>query len=114
MQITSIDKRDGVWHVAFTEGDMIGSRICSDPYEVFQFLIDSGFHMDRISYEFPVQSEFTENVTIVGNKRLVPLPRGYRSPSLIDDCEVDIERVMGDIETFYKERSPWMEIRNSG
>ncbi len=88
---------------------MIGSRIYSDPYEVFQFLIDSGFHIDRISYEFPEQSgnsgEFTENVTIVGNKRLVPLPRGYRSPSLIDDYEVDIETVMGDIETFYKERS---------
>jgi hypothetical protein len=103
MQITSINNRDGLWHVSFSEGDMIGSRIYSDPYEVFQFLIDSGFHMDRISYEFPGQS--TEDVTIVGNKRLVPLPRGYRSPSLIDDYEVDIETVMGDIETFYKERN---------
>jgi len=103
MQITSIDKRDGVWHVAFTEGGMIGSRIYSDPYEVFQFLIDSGFHMDRISYEFPGQ--FTEDVTIVGGEKSWPLPRGYRNPSLIDEFEVDIETVMGDIETFYKERN---------
>ncbi len=115
MQITSINKRDGVWHVGFAHGDMIGSRIYSDPYEVFQFLIDCGFHMDKISYEFPGQPEgFTENVTIVGNKRLSPLPRGYRDPSPIDEFEVDIETVMNDIETFYKERSPWMEIRNSG
>ena len=103
MQITSINKRDGLWHVAFAEGDMIGSRIYSDPYEVFQFLIDSGFRMDKISYEFPDQP-----------KGLSPLPRGYRNPSLIDEYEVDIETVMGDIETFYKERSSWMEIRNSG
>lgn len=118
MQITSINKRDGLWHVSFAEGDMIGSRIYSDPYEVFQFLIDSGFHIDKISYKFPEQSEnpgeFTENVTIVGNKRMVPLPRGYRDPSPIDEYEVDIERVLGDIETFYKGRSSWMEIKNSG
>lgn len=114
MEITSINKRDGVWHVAFTEGGIIGSRIYSDAYEVFRFLISSGFHMSGVSYEFPEQSEFSENVTMVRNKMPVALPRGYRNPSLIDEYEVDIETVMGDIETFYKERSSWMEIRNSG
>lgn len=106
MQITSIENKDGLWYVAFTEGGTIGSRIYSDPYEVFQFLIDSGFHMDKISYEFPEEPEgFTENVTIVGNKKIWPLPRGYRDPSPIDEYEVDIETVMGNIETFYKDRN---------
>lgn len=119
MQITSINKRDGLWHVSFAHGDIIGSRIYSDPYEVFQFLIDSGFHMSGVSYEFPESPEgFTENVTIVGNRKEWEVPikpiRGYRNPSPVDEFQVDIETVMGDIETFYKERSSWMEIRNSG
>lgn len=93
MQITSINKRDGLWHVGFAQGDMIGSRIYSDPYEVFQFLIDCGFHMDKISYSFPGQVEgFTEEWPV----------RGYRDPSPVDEFQVDIETVMGEIETFYK------------
>ena len=114
MQITSINKRDGLWHVSFAHGDMIGSRIYSDAYEVFRFLISSGFQMSGVSYEFPEQSEFSENVTMVRNKMPVALPRGYRDPSPIDEYEVDIETTLNHIETFYKERSPWMEIRNSG
>lgn len=87
--------------MSFAHGDMIGSRIYSDPYEVFQFLIDSGFHMDKISYKFPDQPEgFTENVTIVGNAKEWPV-RGYRDPPIIDDFHVDIETVMNDIQTLY-------------
>lgn len=114
MQITSIEKRFGFWHVDYEDNGIVGSWIYSDIYEVFRLLIDSGFHMSGVSYEFPEQSEFSENVTMVRNKMPVALPRGYRNPSLIDEYEVDIETVMNDIETFYKERSPWMEIRNSG
>jgi hypothetical protein len=75
MQITSINKRDGVWHVGFAHGDMIGSRIYSDPYRLLQFLVDSGFVLDRISYDALKGQVF------------------------------DIETVMKDIETLYKERS---------
>ena len=113
LKITSIEKRDGVWHVAFTEGGMIGSRIYSDPYRLLQFLVDSGFVLDRISYDALKGQVFSEKVTVVGNAKEWPV-RGYRDPSPIDEYEVDIETVMGDIETFYKERSSWMEIRNSG
>jgi hypothetical protein len=105
MQITSIEKRFGFWHVDYEDNGTVGGWIYSDIYEVFRLLIDSGFHMSGVSYEFPEQSEFSENVTMVRNKMPVALPRGYRDPSPIDEYEVDIETVMGEIETFYKGRS---------
>lgn len=103
MKITSIEKRFGFWHVDYDDDGFVGSKIYSDPYEVFRFLIESGFHMSSISYEFPGQSELTETVTMVGQKN--EWPRGYRDPSPINEFEVDIETVMGEIETFYKERN---------
>ena len=109
MQITSINKRDGVWHVAFTEGGMIGSRIHSDPYRLLQFFVDSGFVLDRISYDALKGQVFSEKVTVVGNRKEWEVPiesiRGYRNPSPVDEFQFDIETVMKDIETLYKERS---------
>lgn len=105
IQITSIEKRFDFWHVDYENDGVIGSWIYNDVYEVFRLLIDSGFYMDKISYEFPDQPEgFTENVTIVGNAKEWPV-RGYRNPSLIDEYEVDIETAMKDIETIYRGRS---------
>ena len=69
MEITSIEKRFGFWHVDYEDEGVVGSRIYSDAYEVFRFLISSGFHMSGVSYEFPEQSEFSENVTMVGNRK---------------------------------------------
>jgi hypothetical protein len=114
LKITSIEKRFGFWHVDYEDNGTIRSKIYSSLEEVFRLLIDSGFYMDKISYKFPDQPEgFTESVTIVGNAKEWPV-RGYRDPSPIDEYEVDIETTLNHIETFYKERSPWMEIRNSG
>ena len=70
MQITSINKRDGVWHVGFAHGDMIGSRIYSDPYRLLQFLVDSGFVLDRISYDALKGQVFSEKVTVLQPVRI--------------------------------------------
>lgn len=105
MKITCIEKRFGFWHVDYEDDGIVRSRIYSDAYEVFRFLIESGFHMSGISYEFPEQPEgFSEDMTMVGNRKEWPV-RGYRNPSPIDEFQVDIEAAMRDIETFYKGRN---------
>jgi len=91
VKIHSITKVESGWSVGFSDGEMIGSRICSDPMEILQFLVENGFHMDKISYDFgQSKGEFSELVTVVGN------PRGWRENSLINDDapHIDIETIL--------------------
>jgi hypothetical protein len=76
-------------------------KVDGTAYRLLQFLVDSGFVLDRISYDALKGQVFSEKVTVVGNRKEWEVPtesiRGYRNPSPVDEFQVDIETVMKDI-----------------
>ena len=108
MKITSIRVEDDAVHVSFTDGNIVGSRIYHDAAQLIQFLRDCGWHMSDFKIGFDIEP-FSESVTIVGNKSLSPLPRGYRDPPIISDeavgdIEITFEEVMNGFAPIYIDR----------